>query len=70
MKSQWCVSRSVAGRSDGQRRWDYAYQFLLRWVMEDTAGVVPASSHLQEDRHGDCFVRASLDQPPAADADD
>jgi len=70
MKSQWRVSRSVAGRSDGQGRWDYAYQALLRWVMENSAGVAPAPSHLQEERHGDCLVRSSLDQPPAADADD
>jgi hypothetical protein len=70
MKSQWRVGRSVAGRSDGQRRWDYAYQSLLRWVMENSAGVAPAPSDLQEDRHGDCFVRSGLDQPPAADTDD
>jgi len=70
MKSQWRVSRSVAGRSDGQRRWDYAYQSLLRWVMEKSAGVAPAPSNLQEDRHGDCFVHSGLDQPSAADADD
>jgi hypothetical protein len=70
MKSQWRVGRSVAGRSDGQRRWDYAYQSLLRWVMENSAGVAPAPSYLQEDRHGDCFVRSGLDQPPAADTDD
>ena len=70
MKSQWCVSRAVAGRNDGQRRWDCAYQSLLCWVMEHAAGVAPAPSHLQEDRHGDCLVRSSFDQPPAADADD
>ena len=70
MKSQWRVSRSVASRSAGQRRWDYAYQSLLRWVMENSAGVVPAPSHLQEDRHGDCFVRSGFDQPPATDTDD
>jgi len=70
MKSHWRVRRSVVGRSDGQRRWDYAYQSLLRWVMEDAADGAPAPSHLQEDCHGDCLVRASLDQPPAAGADD
>lgn len=70
MKSQWRVSRSVAGRSDGQRRWDYAYQSLLRWVMENSAGVAPAPSYLQEDQYGDCFVHSCLDQPSAADADD
>jgi len=70
MKSQWHVSRSVASRSDGQRRWDYAYQSLLRWVMENSMGPAPAPSSLQEDRHGNRIVRSGLDQSPAADADD
>ena len=34
MKSEWRVSRSTIARPDGQRRWDYAYQFLVRWAME------------------------------------
>jgi len=70
MKSQWYVSRSVADRSDGQRRWDYAYQSLLRWVLENPSGIAPGPSHLQEDQNGDCLVRSGFDQPPAADADD
>jgi hypothetical protein len=70
MQSRWYVSRSAAARSDGQRRWDYAYQSLLRWVMENSAGVAPAPSHLPEDYHGDRLVRSGFDQPSAADADD
>jgi cobyric acid synthase len=37
MKREWQVHHAVAEYPDGQRRWDYAYQFLLRWVMEETA---------------------------------
>ena len=70
MQSRWHVSRSEAARSDGQRRWDYAYQFLLRWVMENPAGVAPAPSHLQEGQNGDRLVRSGFDQSPTADADD
>ena len=70
MRAQWHVSRTMAARNDGQRRWDYAYQFLLRWVMDHPAGVLPAPSHLQEDRHGNRVVRAGLDQSSAAGTDD
>ena len=70
MQSRWHVSRSAAARSDSQRRWDYAYQFLLRWVMENSAGVAPVPSHLQEDQNGDRIVRPGLDQSPTTNADD
>ena len=41
MKREWQVHRAVAECTDGQRRWDYAYQFLLRWMMEQTVGHNP-----------------------------
>ena len=34
MKTSWHVRRSGGARDDGDRRWDYAYQFLLQWAME------------------------------------
>jgi len=40
----WQVTRSVLARSDGARRWDYAYQFLLQWAMETDAGTQPVTS--------------------------
>ena len=70
MKSQWSVSRTVAPRSDGQQRGDYAYQFLLRWVLEPPAGGVPAAAVLQEDQHGNRLVCTGFDEPPAAGAND
>jgi len=70
MKSSWQVSRSVVVRDDGQRRWDYAYQFLLRWAMENEAGTEPAPSHPQEDYHGSRPVCTRIDQPATTGSDD
>jgi site-specific DNA recombinase len=49
MKPQWDVSRAVVAHADGQRRWDYAYQSLLRWMMEQSSGTTPGPAPLQED---------------------
>ena len=62
MKTQWQVCRTVVECPDGQRCWDYAYQFLLRWMMEQTEEQPPS----QENDHEDCFVRSSIDQPTNA----
>jgi hypothetical protein len=32
MKRQWRTRRQVLPQSDGQRRWDRAYQLLLDWT--------------------------------------
>ena len=70
-KQSWQVSRSGIVRSDGERRWDYAYQFLLQWAMESDTGTQPVSSALaQEDPHGNRSVCPRLDQPPATRPDD
>jgi hypothetical protein len=69
MKPQWDVSRAVVAHADGQRRWDYAYQFLLRWMMDHLAGAAPALSHPQEDQDGNRIVCAGLNQSPAASPD-
>ena len=67
----WPVTRSGIARSDAERRWDYAYQFLLHWAMETDTGMQPVpSAHAQEDHHGNRSVCPCLDQPPAADPDD
>src|ERR1051326_3945080 len=34
MKTPWHVRRGTVAQPDGERRWDEAYQFLLRWTME------------------------------------
>ena len=40
MKRAWTVQRSWLEQTNGQRRWDHAYQCLLRWAQE-TGGFSP-----------------------------
>ena len=70
MKTPWQVHRTTAASHDGERRWDYAYQFLLQWAMEHEAGNSPAPSHQQEESHGSRSVRPCLDTSSATAADD
>ena len=39
MKHQWRVRRELKVVPDGQRRWDQAYQHLLRWAIEAEQGL-------------------------------
>ena len=67
----WQVTRSLSARSDGERRWDYAYQFLLQWAMEpdtDTQSVSEPSQ--QEESHGDRSVSSGFDPSPTTGSDD
>ena len=32
MKREWTVRRQFVQQAGGQRRWDLAYQYLLRWA--------------------------------------
>jgi len=70
MKTPWQVRRTTVAQHDGERRWDYAYQFLLRWAMEHNAGTCPAPVPHQEEPHGSRFLRPCLDEPSATAADD
>lgn len=70
MKRQWEVSRTLVAQQDGQRRWDYVYQFLLSWMMEGTTGPEPASSHQQEEQNGSCTVCSRFDKSSTTSADD
>lgn len=70
MKRQWEVSRTLVAQDDGQRRWDYVYQFLLSWMMAGTTGPEPATSHKQEGQNGSCTVCSRFDESPTASADD
>jgi len=70
MKTAWQVRRTTRAGTDGERRWDYAYQFLLQWAMADAAGVLPAPVHYKKEAdHGNRSVYPSLDQPSATYAD-
>jgi uncharacterized protein (UPF0548 family) len=70
-KHPWQVTRRGIARSDGERRWDYAYQFLLHWAMETDTGTQPVpSAHAQEDYYGNRPVCPGLDHSPAPRPDD
>ena len=70
MKTRWQVRRITVAQHDGERRWDYAYQFLLRWTRERTAGSWPAPVHHQEETHGSRSLRPCLNESSATAADD
>ena len=48
MKLTWKVRRTVAACDDGQRRWDYAYQFLVQWAMDSSAEICSAPTQQEE----------------------
>jgi hypothetical protein len=66
MKKEWQVRRTVVECSEGQRRWDYTYQFLLRWTMERTTSQQLTGLPSQENDHEDRPLCPSIDQPPSA----
>jgi hypothetical protein len=70
MKTPWQVRRTTVAQHDGERRWDYAYQFLLQWTMEHTTGNSPVPVHHQEESHGSGSLYACLDQSSATTPDD
>jgi hypothetical protein len=67
MNRTWHVHRETVTHPDGQRRWDRAYQLLLRWTA-DPAVQVPSIAQEETDAH--CPVCSSVNQPPAADPHD
>lgn len=69
METPWQVRRTTVAQRDGERRWDYAYQFLLQWAMEHEADQGPAPSHAQEDSHGNRSLRPCLNQPSTTATD-
>lgn len=70
MKTAWQVRRMTAPQHDGERRWDYAYQFLLQWALEPGAGEQSAPAQQQEDSHGSRSVWPSLNLSATPAADD
>lgn len=70
MKTAWQVRRTTRAGTDGERRWDYAYQFLRQWARANGAGELPAPvPYKKEADHGNRSVCPSLDQPSATYAD-
>lgn len=61
MESRWRVSRTFVPYLDGERRWDYAYQFLVQWMAEREAERTQAPPNEQEASNGNCHVCPSID---------
>ena len=70
-KPSWQVRRTGIAQRDGRRRWDEAYQLLLRWAVETEGGGLSTLAHpIEEEPHGSGPLCTSLNQPATAAADD
>lgn len=69
MKPAWKVQRTVAARDDGQRRWDYAYQFLVQWAADSSAETCSAPTQ-QEEGNERGSLCSGLDPTSTAGPDD
>ena len=68
MSTTWQIKRSLIARSEGQRRWDCAYQLLMRWAMEQATETRDISLPDQEDNDdGNSALCASIDQSAATE---
>jgi len=74
MKRQWAIHRQSVEVVDGQRRWDRAYQCLLRWGSqvrpEQSAEAVTSVQPMQEVSDESRRVCASVDPTPDTGPDD
>jgi hypothetical protein len=44
MKRHWQIRRQCQATTDGARRWDQVYQYLLQWTTPTEPSAMPASS--------------------------
>ena len=70
MKRQWRLRREVTPVEDGQRRWDQAYQHLLRWATMVEPAPIPCCPTTQEVYDENRGVCEGLDPTAGANADD
>ena len=63
----WTVCRQPSPRRDGERRWDQAYQLLVRLGSRGEAGCLTLIT--EEVPDADSGVCAGLDHPPGPGAD-
>ncbi len=70
-RRSWQVQRTLVTYDDGLRRWDLAYQLLLRWATEPTTGGAQAlpPPHAEEVSDADRALYPGLDESPAAPPD-
>jgi hypothetical protein len=68
MKQEWTIHRRTVEQADGQRRWDLAYQCLLRWAQ--MAGQEALSTQIQQEAHHESRgLRASIDPAAGSNSD-
>ena len=63
----WTICRQLSLRPDGERRWDQAYQLLVRLGRQDGAGSLTLITEEVPDADGG--VCAGIDYPAGAGAD-
>jgi SLT domain-containing protein len=68
MNRIWQVRRETVTHPDGQRRWDRAYQLLLRWAADTATAQTFSSDQEEPDAH--CSLCPRLNQSPTADPHD
>ncbi len=66
MKQEWTIHRQTVQQIDGQRRWDQAYQCLLKWARAIQQGPVTLRQEANDESSNLC---PSFDQSPDADPD-
>jgi len=69
MDTKWQLKRNFMARTDGQRRWDYVYQYLLQWAMASTADQPSASTRPQEEQHGNRHLCSCLNSEATKQSD-
>ena len=63
----WTTCRQLSPRPDGERRWDQAYQLLVRLGCRDGAGSLTLITEEVPDADGG--ICPGIDYPPGAGAD-
>ena len=69
MKRQWRVRRELMERPHTRQRWDRAYQYILRWSLENKQAHAP-SANGKEEYHESGGIRAGLDLQAGQTPDD
>lgn len=72
MKRQWQIRRTLLASTEGQRRWDRAYQQVLSWTSPDPPSRLAAASSEQEAEGDDARsdLCPGVNAATGADADD
>jgi hypothetical protein len=69
MKTNWRLDRSFVAQADGQCRWDYVYQYLLQWAMEQRVDEQSAPSHSTEEDDGNRHLCSRINSASTTSAD-